>query len=293
MPRYQYKYRRPQKRKTRFGLVLLVIVLVLLAAYPFFEAFHINIEEHTTRLTSLPSPLRNLKVVFVSDIHENLWNTRARTEKIIKTVNSLGADLVLLGGDYASDADSAIKFFKDLPLIQARLGVFGILGNKDSSESTLDERNLTQAMKDAGITPLVNEVAKIKVGQSALYIAGVGDLESDRTDLEAVASQVSADDFVILLGHSPDILSTVLDYTDRNGKTHWVDLALFGHTHGGQITLFGQPLMAAFKPLTSTRYLSGWITENRAEILISNGVGTAHLPMRLFAPAQIHLIRLR
>jgi len=293
MPRYQYKYRKPQKRKTRPLRVVLVILLLLLLAYPFFEAFHINVEEHTTNLKSLPSALRNLKIVYLSDIHQNLWDSQARTDKIVKMVNSLSADLVLLGGDYASDPDSAIAFFENLPLIQARLGAFGVLGNKDSSESSLDERNLTQAMKDAGVTPLVNEVAQIKVGQATLYIAGVGDLQSGRTDLEAVASQVSADDFVILLGHSPDILSYAVDYVDKNGKTHWFDLGLFGHTHGGQVTLFGQPLLGAFKPLTSTRYLSGWITENRAEILISNGVGTSNLPIRLFAPAQIHLIRLR
>ena len=293
MPRYQYKYRKPQKRKTRPLRVVLVILLLLLLAYPFFEAFHINVEEHTTNLKSLPSSLRNLKIVYLSDIHQNLWDTQARTDKIVKMVNSLSADLVLLGGDYASDPDGAIAFFENLPLIQARLGAFGILGNKDSSESSLDERNLTQAMKDAGVTPLVNEVAKIKVGQTTLYIAGVGDLQSGRTDLEAVASQVSADDFVILLGHSPDILSDAVDYVDINGKTHWFDLGLFGHTHGGQVTLFGQPLLGVFKPITSTRYLSGWITENRAEILISNGVGTSNLPIRLFAPAQIHLIRLR
>lgn len=293
MARYQYKYRRPQKRKTRAGRVLLVLVLLLIVAYPFFEAFHINVQEHTTSLQNLPSPLRNLKVVYLSDIHQNLWNSQARTARIVKIVNGLGADLVLLGGDYASDPDSAIAFFENLPLIQARLGAFGVLGNKDRSESSVERGNLTQAMKDAGVTPLVNEVASIKVGTTTLYVAGVDDLQSDESDINTVAAQVSADDFVILFGHNPEILSDAVKAPDKNGKTHWYDLALFGHTHGGQIVLFGTPLLYTVKQESASRYLSGWITENRAEILVSNGVGTSIVPMRLFAPAQIHLIRLR
>ncbi len=293
MPRYQYKYRKPQRRKIRVGTIILVIALVLMLAYPFFEAFHINIAEHTTRLAGLPSSLRNLKVVFLSDVHENLWDSRARTEKIVKMVNSLGADLVLLGGDYAMDPDGAIAFFEHLPLIQARLGAYGIFGNKDRAETAEARGDLAQAMKDAGVTPLVNEVAKIKVGQSFLYIAGVDDLQTGGTDIEAVASQVTTDDFVILLGHNPDILNQAVSTVDKDGKTHWYDLALFGHTHGGQIVLFGTPVLSVLKPESSSRYLSGWISENRAEILVSNGVGTSILPMRLFAPAQIHLIRLR
>ncbi len=293
MARYQYKYRRPQKRKTRMGRVLFVIVLVLALAYPFFEAFHINVQEHTTSLQNLPTSLRNLKIVFVSDIHQNLWDSQARTDKIVKIINGLSADLVLLGGDYASDPDGAIAFFENLPLIQARLGAFGVLGNKDRSESNVERRNLTQAMKDAGVTPLVNEVTSIKVGQSTLYIAGVDDLQTGGADVDTVAAQVSADDFVILLGHNPEILDDAVRALDKNGKTHWYDLALFGHTHGGQIVLFGTPLLYTFKQETASRYLSGWINENRAEILVSNGVGTSIVPMRLFAPAQIHLIRLR
>lgn len=272
---------------------MLILVLLLIIAYPFFEAFHINVKEYTTNTQNLPSNLKNLKVAFLSDIHQNLWNTQKRTDGVIRMVNSLGADLVLLGGDYAMDAESAIRFFETLPLIQARLGAYGVLGNNDRNESGTDLRDLLQAMQDAGVTPLVNEVVRIKVGQAELCIAGVDDMEKGDPDIEGVAAQVYADDFVILLGHDPHILTDAVKAVDMGGKTHWFDLALFGHTHGGQITLFGKPILSMFNLKPSCRYLSGWFTENRADILISNGVGTVVVPMRLFAPAQIHLIRLR
>ena len=56
------------------------------------------------------------------------------------------------------------RFFESLPLIQARLGAYGVVGNNDRNESVTDLKTLTQAMKDAGVTPLVNEVASIRVG---------------------------------------------------------------------------------------------------------------------------------
>jgi uncharacterized protein len=293
LPRYEYRYRRPQRRKTRLWRVLLVIGLILAIVYPFFEAFHLSVQEHTTNAQNLPSNLRNLKVVFLSDIHQNTWDSQARTDMVIKTVNGLSADLVLLGGDYAMDPESAVQFFKHLPLIHARLGVFGVLGNNDRSESDDDLRSLMEAMQEAGVTPLVNEVVKLKVGQADLYVAGIDDLENGHPDVAGVAAQLNADDYVILVGHNPDLLTDAVKAVDQNGKAHWFDLALFGHTHGGQITLFGKPLLSVFSPKTSSRYLSGWLSENRADILISNGVGTVIVPMRLFAPAQIHLIRLR
>ena len=231
--------------------------------------------------------------MFLSDIHQNLWDTQKRTDRIVKIVNGLSADLVLLGGDYASDPESAIDFFETLPLIQARLGTYGVIGNKDRNESNADLLNLMQAMQDAGVTPLVNEMVRLRVGQAELCIAGVDDFEEGDPDVAGVAAQVYEDDFVIFIGHNPDLMNDAVDAVDADGKTHWFDLALFGHTHGGQITFFGKPLLSIFKPQSSMRYLSGWFTESRADVLVSNGVGTTLLPMRVFAPAQIHLIRLR
>ena len=51
----------------------------------------------------------------------------------------------------------------------------------------------------------------------------------------------------------------------------------------------GFPLL----PEVGNRYMSGWLEESRAAILVSNGVGTSGAPVRLFAPPQIHLITLK
>lgn len=269
------------------------LVLLLVLAYPFYEAYHLNIDAHTAQIPDLPANLKNLRIVYASDIHQSARYPQSMVNGLIKTINSQSADLVLLGGDYADDSAGAIEFFKTMPKIQARLGVYGVVGNHDR---TLPEGNLAllvKAMTAAGVTPLVNAVARIKVGQTYVNIAGVDDYNNGHPDVQSVAAQLRTEDFVIFLGHSPDSLMAAIKATGADNDTHWFDLALFGHTHGGQITLLGWPLMVDYIPDIGERYLSGWLEENRAGILVSNGVGTGVFPARLFAPAQIHVITLK
>ena len=267
--------------------------MLLALAYPFFEAYHLQVDRHTASYTGLPASLKNLKIVFVTDIHESARYPQTMVNDLVRTINGLSADLVLLGGDYADDSQGAIDFFRSMPKIQARLGVFGVLGDCDRSDPQNNYAMVVKSMNNAGITPLTNTVARVKLSDRYLNIAGVDDYYAGEPDVQAVAGQFSQDDFVIFLGHSPDLLTDAIKATGTDGDNHWFDLALFGHTHGGQITLFGLPLMAQYVPDIGTRYLRGWLEENRANILISNGVGTGVFPARLFAPSQIHLITLK
>ena len=181
-----------------------------------------------------------------------------------------------------------LRFFENAPSFHARYLTAAVLGNHDR---TVPESNLTklgQVMYAAGVTPLVNSVARVKIGADYIYLAGIDDVDNGTPDLAGVAAQVRKEDYVIFLSHSPAILSQALDAKDQNGDKGWFDLALCGHTHGGQVTLLGQPLFPSAR--TNGRYWRGWYEANRAHILVSNGVGTSVAPLRLFARPQIHLI---
>lgn len=293
MPRYEYKYRKPQRRHIPVQAILIGMVLLALMAYPFIEAATLSVEEHTLYVTGLPANLKNIKIVFASDIHKCWWFGQRRVEDLFTRLNNLSADIIILGGDYAVDSESAIEFFDSAPSLHARLGVFGIPGNHDRTPPESNFQLLTDAMKDAGITPLINAVSRVKVGQNYIYIAGVDDNNNGFPDVNSVASQVYRDDFVIFAAHSPEVLMDAQKAKDANGDGHWFDLALFGHTHGGQINLFGYRPFRNVSQELSARYLSGWLEENRAGVLVSNGVGTSVAPMRLFAQPQVHLITLK
>ena len=290
------RYKR--RRRAVFGGALLrwaAALLVLAATLGLMYASTLTprVVEHVYRRPDLPEQLKNLRIVYLSDIHQGRRFSQQRVEALAEQVNQLSADVIILGGDYGDDPEGAVAFFETMPLLNARNGVFAVMGDTDRSDEPGSLDGLLLAMQHKNVTALVNQVATVKLGSTYLYIAGADDYRAGFPDVEKVASQLNADDFVIFAGHSPNLLPAMLDARDREGSAHWYDLALFGHTHGGQMNLFGYTPFRLLRTEMGSRYRSGWLEENRSAILISNGVGTEFVPLRLFAQPQIHLITLK
>lgn len=269
--------------------VLLVLVALFVLAWPFLEPFLIEVETVTLRSADFPASIGQLRVVYVSDIHKGAYFGQGRVDDLISRINAMNADLVLLGGDYADGSAGAVEFFRTMPRIHARYGVFAVPGNHDR---TLPESNLNQlraAMQAANVTPLINTVAPVRVGSGTIWLAGIDDVSCGHPELTRVASQVHREDYVIFLCHSPAIIPEAIEARDANWYTGWFDLGLFGHTHGGQIGVFGGIVRDESVP---EAYRSGWSRVNRIDLLTSRGVGTSVLPIRLFCRPQIHLITL-
>ena len=286
-------YRGRHERRSPFGCLARIItflVLVAMLIYPFAEPFMLEVENVTLTSSDLPADIGQLRIVYLSDIHQGSFFSQSRVDSLVKRINALNADLVLLGGDYAEDSDGAVAFFRSLPNIHARYGVYAVMCNHDR---TVPESNL-QAMQTImiakGITPVVNDVIPVRIGVSNIYIAGIDDVNTGWPDLSGVAARTRAEDYVIFLSHSPEVIPDAHKCADMNGRRGWFDLGLFGHTHGGQIALIGQYLGIAKVP---AQYEQGWIVENRINMLISRGVGTSVLPVRIGRRPQIHVITVK
>lgn len=290
---YQARHRTGRERRRRHGClsrVLTFILLVVLIGYPFLEPFLLETEYVTLTASDLSQDIGTLRIVYLSDIHQGPFYSQGRVAELVSRVNALNPDLILLGGDYANDSDGAIDFFKNAPAFHARYAVCAVVGNHDR---TIPESNLSllkSAMFSAGVTPLVNEVAQVRIGSGSVYIAGIDDVNNGYPDISLVAGQVKSSDYVIFLSHSPEAITDALKAETADGRRGWYDLGLFGHTHGGQVALLGQWLGISNVP---TRYGSGWIQENRIDMLISRGVGTSVLPIRVLRRPQIHVITVK
>src|SRR5262249_18303954 len=143
----------------------------------------------------------------------------------------------------------ASEWAKALMVLRARLGVYAVLGNHDwwqdrSAQKTGKGPVFSQrALEDVGIPVLENDAVRLKKDGSAFWIAGPGDRlafvdrrEQGRRrfrgvdDLAGTLAKVTDSAPVILLAHEPDIFPLVPSR---------VSVTLSGHTHGGQIRLFG------------------------------------------------------
>jgi predicted MPP superfamily phosphohydrolase len=151
-----------------------------------------------------------------------------------------------------------------------------------------------RALRDAGIPVYVNEAVRLEKDGHPFWLAGLGDqaalLPAERStrrwvtgidDLPATLAQVSDEAPVILLAHEPDIFAEI---------SPRVSLTLSGHTHGGQVNLFGWTPIVPSR--YGSRYIGGHIVENGNNIIVSRGLGCSGLPIRFGSWPEILAIEL-
>ncbi|MBX9840945.1 MAG: metallophosphoesterase [Xanthobacteraceae bacterium] len=252
-----------------------------------------------------PSGL-NLKVAALADFHAcHPWMSPERIRSIVETTNSLGADMIVLLGDYVAghryvtEYVPSTEWAKELAALRAPLGVHAILGNHEWWEDRSAQRAGAgptighKALEAVGIPVLQNDAVRLVKDGAPFWLVGLGDqlafLPSRRAnpgrrigvdDLAGSLAKVTDNSPVILLAHEPDIAVRVPDR---------VSLMLSGHTHGGQVRLFG------WSPVVPSRYGNRFAYGHRHEacdVIVSGGLGCSIAPVRFGVPPEIVLVNL-
>lgn len=275
------------KKSNFLGRLLMLLPVSCALFYPLYLAGQLDLKEDTYVSAMLPECFDGLKVAFLSDIHYGAYLKENRVRDLVNRVNALEPDLIILGGDYGEDSQGALDFFYLKPDFRAKIGVVGVMGNHDRTPPESNLPALARAMMACGVRPLVNDALIIEKDGRQLAIAGVDDYYNGHPELETVAALCKHADITIFVPHTPDILPETYDQPDGP----FYQLALCGHTHGGQVTLFGRAVKSSSD--YGERFRTGWKKENGVDIMISNGVGTSFLPVRLGVRPQFHLITLR
>jgi predicted MPP superfamily phosphohydrolase len=133
---------------------------------------------------------------------------------------------------------------------------------------------------------LINARVSIERNGERLWLAGICE---NSANLNAAGTTFKGDECVLLCAYSPEILPILLTSEASDGGP-WADLMLCGHTHGGQIRLFGRSVLNLTRQ--EQKYLSGWTTDNGMPILTTTGVGCEGLNLRLGSEPEVWLITL-
>lgn len=274
---------------------------LFLPLYGFFIEPALRLRVRRWRLThpNWPSD-RPIRIAVLADIHMGEpYVTREKLRRIVARTNALAADLTVVLGDI--DAGHAYvtaeipvgetaAILKDLT---APLGVYAILGNHDWWHDASAQRRgqgptvVGQALEAVGIPVLENRALELANG---LWLAGLGDqlaLIRDGGgytgvhDLPATLAQIPEGAPAILLAHEPDIFP---DVPSR------IALTLSGHTHGGQVRLFGWSPVVPSR--FGNRYAYGPVTEEGRHLVVSGGIGCSILPVRFGVIPEITLVEL-
>jgi uncharacterized protein len=248
------------------------------------KARRIRLEEASIFSPELPESFDGVRIVFVSDIHAGPFVSPSRMASIVDMINGLEPDILILGGDNVGGRRRGDEiFYPEAKRFRANLAKVAVIGNHDAWEGVEHAR---RGLAEAGITLLENDNAAIEKDGQRIFVAGLEDLWTADPDVKKAAKGIKKTDFAVLVTHNPDELARSVPPT----APLW-DLALAGHTHGGQVTLFGKGMT---RPTHfGQRYRTGWRTEHGVPILVSNGVGMVTVPFRVFASPEVHVITLR
>lgn len=263
-----------------------------------------------------PRGLR-LRAALIADLHAGEPQMPvARIQEIVASANALKPDIHLLLGDFEAGhrwltrrvppADWATA----LAPLEAPLGVHAILGNHDWWDD--HHAQLRRAgpvvgrveLEKRGIRVYENDAIKLTHQGQQFWLAGLADqLAIDRSyeagfmqltreqrrgrryrgldDLPGTLAKISDDAPVILMAHEPDVFPSVPSR---------IAVTLSGHTHGGQVRLFGYSAVVPSR--YGNRFAYGHIVEEGRHLVVSGGLGCSLMPVRFGVPPEIVLLEL-
>ena len=225
----------------------------------------------------------DLVVAQLSDLH--FPSNGPSVDAILEVLKGVDPQIVMLTGDYISSIsginelrDFVCRLRSELP----QTYVFACLGNWDYEDYA--KPLVVRALESCGVTVLVNSFKLVHVGRCLVVVAGLDDGIYGRPSMSVVEKVVEArSDVRILLVHEPQLALEAVAHGFRG-------IVFAGHCHGGQIQLLGHPLM--LPEMCPRNLFQGVHAISGALVVVSRGIGTSHLPIRIGAMPQIIVLKL-
>lgn len=280
----------PRLRWSLFAVVGVFELVIWLSLYAWFiEPNRLVVRE--VEIVSEHWHGAPLTVAVLSDTHVGGPHVdAARMGRIVKRVNELRPELVVLLGDYvgghAPEAERTPAENQEITggiatfaALRARYGVVAVIGNHDS---WYGRSAVTAALQNAGVGALWNRHVVIRRSGGPIVLAGIADEWTGEPDFAATLDGAPERADTIVLSHSPDPFAQM-----PNGPA----IMLAAHSHCGQVTIpfIGRPVL----PIENRRYACHMVEENGRRMYVTGGVGTSILPVRFLNPPEIILLRIR
>jgi predicted MPP superfamily phosphohydrolase len=282
-----------QQRKVSRRKFLVGAPLALAGGLALYSAeisrHEISVVKRDLGIRGIPGAFAGFRIVQISDIHFDEYTEPWFVRRVIKYINSLMPDLVLLTGDYISMGPLSQRFARRALARCAEVlhGIacrerFASMGNHDVM---LGEGEIGLALGEAGIPLLVNQHQPIERNGEHIWLCATHDPVSHVPDLNATIPE-KPDAPVLLMSHGPDYVDTLLAHP----RGRLVDAMFSGHTHGGQVRRPFLPPMHL--PEGGRKYVEGAFQLGRLQLYVNRGIGAVGLPFRLNCPPEITVFTL-
>lgn len=252
-------------------------------AYRFGFQGPVQTRFHEVSLPGKGPSLPPLRIGFASDFHSGPLTDPKLLAEAFEKLAAASPHVVLLGGDFISFRAGEIdSFCEQLRALNPPYGTYAVLGNHDL---WADDAFIVKKLELAGVRVLINENVRLGAPYQGVFVCGIDDPVTGNPD--PIGTFRRAEGVRLLLMHTAWGLRLL--------REHRFDLALTGHTHGGQIALPGGVPIVMPEGHGGRRYAHGQfrLSGVHGELIVSRGVGLTGLPVRLFAPSEVHLCTLR
>ena len=270
------------------------------------ELHHFRVTHYTIESQKFKGFSRDLNLIFLSDLHNRVYGEK--NEPLLQAIRNEKPDLILIGGDMLvgkEDAsyDIALDFTSQLPEIAPVLYATGNHEQRMREKPEIYQAayaDYRQQLKDRGVLFLENGSCRIEAGTVLLEISGVELPSASYKKLKKLPIQASdiaeylhkdsvsvTEDSVyrILLAHNPAYM---------NAYKGWgADLILSGHLHGGVMRLPGIGGVITPQAFLFPKYSGEMTKEGEQTIIVSRGLGTHTINIRLFNQPEVVSICLK
>ena len=252
------------RKLLRIVSILLVLALIFMGSmyYALFVAVnHTEVRYETLRSDKIPESMNDIQILFFTDVEYGAFMNENKLQDVIDTINDAQADVVIFGGDLFDypekngiDEETASSLTEMLKQIDAPLGKYAVLGERDQVSEEI-RTQVTQILDGADFELLTNTAIRIRNGSmSGITLIGADSQVNGSPDLSAAFSNISDQEYNIMITHCPD---------------------------GGYRQFDG-----------SQTYSLGKYSISGMELQVSSGVGTTEINARLFSPSEVVVYRL-
>lgn len=242
---------------------------------------------------------REKKIIFLSDLHNRMYGEE--NERLLESIRNQHPDLILIGGDMlvrkdGNSYDKTVHFLAKLPGI---CPVYCANGNHEQKLKELPDKyeqsyeEYKKALTASGIHMLENASETVKLDEVPVKLSGLeiplgayARFGKKELSLKEITDRIGEheDDYQILLAHHPGYMKEYLAYG--------ADLILGGHYHGCVVQLpwIGGVISTNFTLFP--KYSGGIYPEGEQTAVVSRGLGTHSVPLRLWNWPELIVLEL-
>ncbi|WP_404819683.1 metallophosphoesterase [Sutcliffiella horikoshii] len=216
--------------------------------------------------------MKKLRIAVASDMHFGKLSGIAHSKRLVKMMNRIKPDIILLPGDIIDDEPEHFQkknMGAIMKQLHAPLGIYGVLGNHEYYGREIPE--FLKEMEKADIRILMDEVIQIGHG---FYLLGRKDkTDSRRKSLDQLVNELDGSLPLIAMDHQPAEL--------KEAQESGVDLIVSGHTHRGQ--------MAPNHLITRRLFELDWgyMKKGQLHAFVSSGFGFWGPPLRIGSRSEV------